>query len=85
MEWYNKAVLENGLKCVQTGAVMSMPVPSSFNDIAPDTSLQNFVGWVWYDRKFYVANEWKNKRTVLRVGSAHYNCIVVCHALVITI
>ena len=55
-----------------------MPVPSSFNDITADASLQNFVGWVWYDRLFYVANEWKNKRIVLRVDSAHYNAIVVC-------
>ena len=62
---------------VQTGAVIPMPVPSSFNDITSDASLQNFVGWVWYDRPFYVASDWKSKRVVLRVGSAHYNAIVV--------
>jgi len=55
-----------------------MPVPSSFNDITSDASLQNFVGWVWYDRTFYVAREWKNKRIVLRIDSAHYNAVVVC-------
>jgi len=67
-------ILEIG---VQTGTVMSMPVPSSFNDITTDKSLQNFVGWVWYDRAFYVASEWKNKRIVLRIDSAHYTAIVV--------
>ena len=66
---------------MQTGTVMSMPVPSSFNDITTDATLQNFVGWVWYDRMFYVANEWKNKRIVLRIDSAHYNAIVVRHVL----
>ena len=72
-------MLEHGVKCgVQTGIVMSMPVPSSFNDITTDASLQNFVGWVWYDRIFYIANEWKKKRIVLRIDSAHYNAIVVC-------
>jgi len=73
----------NMLCIVQTGVVMPMPVPSSFNDITTDTSLQNFVGWVWYDRMFYVADEWKNKCIVLRIDSAHYNAIVVCHAFVV--
>jgi len=62
---------------------MPMPVPSSFNDITTDISLQNFVGWVWYDRLFYVANEWKSKRILLRIDSAHYNAIVVCHAFAV--
>ena len=61
----------------QTGEVIPMPVPSSFNDITTDRSLQNFVGWVWYDREFYVSAEWSNRRVVLRIGSAHYNAIVV--------
>lgn len=54
-----------------------MPVPSSFNDITADRSLQNFVGWVWYERTFYVAAEWLGKRIVIRVDSAHYNAVVV--------
>ena len=62
---------------------MSMPVPSSFNDITTDASLQEFVGWVWYDRMFYIASEWKNKRIVLRIDSAHYNAIVVSYAFVV--
>ena len=62
---------------VQSGPVIPMPVPSSFNDITTDRNLQNFVGWVWYDRTFFVAHEWTLKRIVLRVDSAHYNAIVV--------
>ena len=56
-----------------------MPVPSSFNDITMDRTLQNFVGWAWYDREFYTASEWKNKRVVLRIDSAHYYTIVVSY------
>ena len=56
-----------------------MPVPSSFNDITTDRTLQNFVGWAWYDREFYTASEWKNRWVVLRIDSAHYYTIVVSY------
>jgi len=67
--WYKKRLSE-------TGPVIPMPVPSSFNDITTDRALQNFVGWVWYEREFFVASDWQNRRVVLRIGSAHYNAIV---------
>lgn len=55
-----------------------MPVPSSFNDITTDAALRDFVGWVWYETSFYISKDWaKDKRIILRVGSAHYNSIVV--------
>jgi len=58
-----------------------MPVPSSYNDITTEARLRDFVGWVWYDREFYVSTEWlANQRVVLRFGSAHYNTIVVSKA-----
>jgi len=60
----------------ESGPVIPMPVPSSYNDITTDKSLQNFVGWVWYDREFFVSSDWSNRRIVLRVGSAHYNAVV---------
>ncbi|XP_013419299.1 beta-glucuronidase [Lingula anatina] len=60
----------------QTGPVIPMPVPSSYNDITTNQSLRDFVGWTWYDRTFFVSPEWQNKRVVLRVDSAHYNSIV---------
>ena len=63
----------------QTGPVIPMAVPSSFNDITQDDSLRKFVGWVWYDRKVYVPKSWQNEdlRVVLRFESAHYNTVVV--------
>jgi hypothetical protein len=55
-----------------------MPVPSSYNDITVDKELQNFVGWVWYEREFFVSADWiQSKRVVLRIDSAHYYAIVV--------
>jgi len=75
-KWYLKPLS-------QTGPLMPMPVPSSFNDVTVDAELQNFVGWVWYDRLFYVASEWRSKRIVLRIDSAHYNSIVVCATLAV--
>jgi len=53
-----------------------MPVQSSFNDISADRDLQKYVGWVWYDRAFFVSPDWQNRGVVLRVGSAHYNAVV---------
>ncbi|XP_028396495.1 beta-glucuronidase-like isoform X2 [Dendronephthya gigantea] len=63
---------------VQTGPVIPMAVPASFNDITQDDSLRKFIGWVWYDRGFYPPSHWRseNLRVVLRFESAHYNTIV---------
>ncbi len=63
----------------QSGDVIQMPVPSSFNDITQNASLRDFVGWVWYDRQFWLPSSWSNNknRIVLRFESAHYNTIAV--------
>ncbi|XP_071495479.1 beta-glucuronidase-like [Diadema antillarum] len=62
----------------KTGAVIDMPVPSSFNDITQDRMLRDFVGWVWYDKEFHAPKTWINskQRIVLRFEGAHYNAIV---------
>lgn len=56
--------------------VIDMPVPSSFNDITTLESLRDFVGWVWYDREFYIPSHWNDQRVFLRFGSAHYTSMV---------
>jgi len=60
-----------------------MPVPSSYNDVTTDASLRDFVGWVWYQKSFFVPKQWaKTKKTVLvRFGSVHYHAIVVSNEL----
>jgi len=68
-EWFKQ-------RLSKTGAVISMPVPSSYNDITTEVALRDFVGWVWYDRDFYPSQDWKSKRIMLRFDSAHYNTIV---------
>lgn len=68
------------LYCQQTGPVLDMPVPASYNDITQDAALRDFIGWVWYDREVQVPSRWiadEGTRLVLRVGSAHYYSIVV--------
>ncbi|XP_022808391.1 beta-glucuronidase-like [Stylophora pistillata] len=69
--WYS-------LPLAQVGDVLSMPVPSSYNDITEDRWLRDFVGWVWYEKVFYVPPSWKSvsKRVVLRFDNVFYRCKV---------
>ncbi|XP_013875102.1 beta-glucuronidase [Austrofundulus limnaeus] len=63
----------------ETGPVIDMPVPASYNDITQDSTLRDFVGWVWYEREVVAPAHWitdEGTRVVLRVGSAHYYSIV---------
>lgn len=56
-----------------TGPVIDMPVPASFNDITQDESLRSFIGWVWYDKEFYLPFQpSESTRVVLRFESVHY-------------
>ena len=70
-EWWTKPL-------VSTGEIIKMPVPSSFNDISQDAKLRDFVGWVWYERNFWVPNLWldSKQRMFLLFESAHYNTVV---------
>ncbi|XP_023266243.1 beta-glucuronidase-like, partial [Seriola lalandi dorsalis] len=66
--WYKSRLAE-------TGPVIDMPVPASYNDITQDPTLRDFIGWVWYEREVVVPARWvadEGTRVVLRVGSAHY-------------
>uniref|UniRef100_A0A8C9EQ68 Glucuronidase beta n=1 Tax=Pavo cristatus TaxID=9049 RepID=A0A8C9EQ68_PAVCR len=64
----------------QTGPVIDMPVPASFNDITQDPHLENYIGWVWYEKEVLLPQRWLqddlSTRVVLRFGSAHYYSIV---------
>lgn len=62
---------------LQSGPVIPMPVPSSFNDITTDRDLQYHVGWVWYEKEFFVSSDWQKRRVVLRFDSAHYYATAV--------
>lgn len=69
-EWYKEPL-------PKTGDTILMPVPSSFNDITQNVSLKNYIGWVWYDREFWLPKAWTDNKTrvMLRLESAQYNAI----------
>lgn len=55
---------------------MPMPVPSSYNDLSTDPAVRDHIGDVWYERNFHVAESWKDRRIVLRFGSATNHAVV---------
>ncbi|KAB5522439.1 hypothetical protein PHYPO_G00159550 [Pangasianodon hypophthalmus] len=70
--WFKRPLAE-------TGPVIDMPVPSSFNDITQNPKLRDFIGWVWYEKEAWIPQRWlqnKDTRIMLRVGSAHYYAVV---------
>ncbi|KAF7665609.1 hypothetical protein LDENG_00136470 [Lucifuga dentata] len=72
--WYKSRLAE-------TGPVIDMPVPASYNDITQDATLRDFIGWVVVPA-CWVAN--KGTRVVLRLGSAYYYSIVWVNGLRVT-
>uniref|UniRef100_K7FT18 Beta-glucuronidase n=1 Tax=Pelodiscus sinensis TaxID=13735 RepID=K7FT18_PELSI len=72
----------------QSGPVIDMPVPASFNELTQDPNLRQYVGWVWYEREVLLPRSWLlnalTTRVVLRVGSAHYYTIVWVNGVQVT-
>ncbi|XP_060704267.1 beta-glucuronidase [Hemiscyllium ocellatum] len=71
--WYKRPLRE-------TGPVIDMPVPASYNDISQDHKLRDFIGWVWYEKEVWMPKHWTSPnagmRIVLHVGSANYYSVV---------
>ncbi|XP_063154587.1 beta-glucuronidase isoform X1 [Candoia aspera] len=80
-QWYKRPLQ-------QTGPVMDMPVPASFNEITQDPKLRRYVGWVWYEKEVLPPDRWllrdPGTRIVLRIGSAHYYSIVWVNGVQVT-
>ena len=56
---------------------ISMPVPASYNDITQEIKIRDHVGWVWYEKEFYVPSRISaEKQIALRFGSATHNTII---------
>ncbi|HHV80219.1 TPA: beta-glucuronidase [bacterium] len=64
--WYSKPLEDT----------IPMPVPSSYNDVTQDISIRDHIGYVWYEREFFVPSSWKDKRIFIRIGSASHFSIV---------
>jgi beta-glucuronidase len=47
-----------------------MPVPGSYNDMAPEPELHDHVGEAWYETTVQVPRHWQDRRIVLRFESA---------------
>ncbi|XP_056299466.1 beta-glucuronidase [Pseudoliparis swirei] len=78
--WYKSRLAE-------TGPVIDMPVPASYNDITQDPTLRDFIGWVWYEREAVVPARWiadEGTRIVVRVGSAHYYSVIWVNGVKVT-
>ncbi|KAK2828793.1 hypothetical protein Q5P01_019827 [Channa striata] len=78
--WFSRRLAESG-------PVIDMPVPASYNDITQDSTLRDFIGWVWYEREVVVPARWiadEGTRVVLRVGSAHYYSVVWVNGVKVT-
>ena len=55
---------------------VSMPVPSSFNDVLADPKVHDHVGDVWYQRSVLVPRGWAGQRIVLRFDAATHRAAV---------
>lgn len=55
---------------------ISMPVPSSFNDLFTDKDSREYAGDFWYETEFFVPGEWQEKDLDLRFGAATHEATV---------
>lgn len=71
----------SGLWCFRTENdtdYILMPVPSSYNDITQDERIRDYIGKVYYKRKFYIPNSWRGNNIFVRVGAAaHFSEVFI--------
>lgn len=53
-----------------------MAVPASYNDIAADAAVRDFIGNAWYQRTVWVPRGWAGRRIVLHLESATHRATV---------
>ena len=53
-----------------------MAVPASFNELTADPDLRDYLGSVWYLRRFHVPAAWSGRRIELRFGAVNYRASV---------
>lgn len=68
-KWYSAPLM---------GDILHMPVPSSYNDITSNSTIRDYLGWVWYQTEDLIdVEDWRNSRVVLHFGGVHYYTHVV--------
>lgn len=55
---------------------LPMPVPASYNDITQDAALRDFIGAVFYETCLFIPPHWRDKKVLLRFGSATHRAAV---------
>ncbi|MCI1858810.1 MAG: beta-glucuronidase [Sporolactobacillus sp.] len=55
---------------------MEMPVPASFNDFFTDKDAREYTGDFWYEKRFYVPEEWQRGKVALRFDAATHRATV---------
>ncbi|KAL3118792.1 hypothetical protein niasHT_002629 [Heterodera trifolii] len=66
-----------------------IPVPSAFNDLTADSEQRDHVGWVWYQRKYFLSHFLRDappngRRTFLRFESVNYYAFVFVNGKLVT-
>ncbi len=68
--------------CWGLPAPRTIPVPCSWNDLFDDA--HNYLGLGWYRTEVWVPPGWRDRRVILRIGSATYAAKVWINGLVVT-
>jgi beta-glucuronidase len=53
-----------------------MAVPASFNELVARPELRDYLGSVWYLRRFFVPASWVGRRIWIRCGAVNYRAMV---------
>lgn len=73
---YNSAGLNEKWYESNLTDTISMPVPSSYNDLYESQDFRDHVGYIWYEKEFRFKKRECNENIILRFGSVTHNAMV---------
>lgn len=75
--------LRDGWQNSRLDTELEMGVPASYNDIFPEKSIREHVGYVWYEREVRVPRGWSGERIHLRLDSATHEGKVFVNGILV--